>query len=226
MPARATERPRNTRMSPTRTRPLRDGYLVTFQRPVAFAVSVGVTLAGLSVLTRVPMPAAGRSADANDALQVVWIERQRDDASGDRSPVQTRPGHSTLRRRASARMVPRLASPVSSTASASTPASAQSSTPKSAPESVLESRPALDLRLPESAFAPASASHAPPWQRPSPESFERKPLLAVRVEDRSLGGRLARAARGMECAELRAALRKPSASTEVIVESMRKRGCR
>jgi hypothetical protein len=87
----------------------------------------------------------------------------------------------------------------------------------------------LDLSLPEEVvnqkidFARALDPARSRW-------LEQKPLLQVRIVDRSLGGRLQRMAKAAVCAELRQAaanarLSGDGSSLEVIGLAMRERGC-
>lgn len=193
-------------------------WLDRHRHVLACAISMALTSLGVSLLTMASLPAPYRSDAADDeALTIVWIERRSASVAlprrDDERPKRPDRAHDRVYDRAHAAQSggPAEHSTMPAAPSADPAASAMTS-PARAP---------LDLRLREPAIETTSQTRAP-WRRDAPEDLKPPPRIAVRIEDRSLFG----IARGRECAELRAALSKGPESTDAIVESMRKRGCR
>ena len=186
---------------------------IRWDRAIATASAVMLTACGLWVLSRVPSIPVPRARPATETSTTTLVMLPPPAA---RAALPTRlPERSANRRRRLDHPMPlRGAAPPEAVANApATPTRVAAATP---------STPRLDLRVPAAPVAPVADA---PWTRTTPDELARAPVVTARMQDNSLMGKLARSGRAMECAELRAALGKPSASAEVIVDSMRKRGC-
>ena len=186
---------------------------VRWDRTVAAASAMVLTASGLWVLSRVPaFPVANErpAAEASTTTLVMLPPPATRPAVPARSP--TRRANAVRGREHRGHM--RGAPPPGVVAN---PPGAQTELARATPSA----RP-LDLRVPTAAVAPVEVA---PWTRAPQDDLSRAPVVTARMQDNSVMGKLARGGRAMECAELRAALGKPSASAEVILASMRKRGC-
>jgi hypothetical protein len=193
---------------------MREVWLDRYRHRIACATSIILTSAGVYFLSSLPAPTAYERATFDDEpLTIVWIERRPERVALRPAKIEPQrpsepsgPRFDAVRTR---RDVPLTATNTS--ASDRVPVA-----PAHAP---------LDLRLHEPKIEIATAADARIVRVPV-DALEPPSLLSVRVEDRSFGAFLSGASRGMECAELRAALRKQPASSNTIIESMRKRGCK
>lgn len=186
---------------------------VRWDRTVAAASAMVLSASGLWVLSRVPAyPVAIErpAAEASTTTLVMLPPPVTRTALPTRSPTRRANPVRGVDHRPHLREVPppgMVASP-----SGARPGHARA-TPSARP---------LDLRVPTAPVAPVEVT---PWTRARQDDLTRAPVVTARMQDNSVMGKLARGGRAMECAELRAALGKPSASAEVILASMRKRGC-
>lgn len=186
---------------------------VRWERTVAAASAMVLTASGLWVLSRVPAyPVATASAttEASNTTLVMLPPPATRPAVPARSPTRRADAVRGAEHRPHRRGAPASRMVGSLPAAGVEPAGG---TPPSRP---------LDLRVPAAPDAPVAVA---PWTRAPRDDLARTPVVTARMQDNSLMGKLSRGGRAMECAELRAALGKPSASAEVILASMRKRGC-
>ncbi len=197
---------------------MRFEWLDRYRHPLACATSIILTSFGVYLVSRVPAPTAYQLAALDDEpLTIIWVERRterlserpsrlKNESKPPRGTGSSRHRSDALRTRSDNQLIV-----------------VQPSTDKAGPAQ--PSHTPLDLRLHEPVIVISAGADANIKRIPI-EDFKRPSLLSVQIEDRSLGAFLSGASRGMECAELRAALHKQPASSNVIIESMRKRGCK
>lgn len=207
-----------------RLRPDGRGYDGHPRAALLAAIAVEALLAaGLMIADGRPlaMPASG-----DDALQVFWIPRPAAPSAQDRP----------------ARAVPRTALVATATRSATREAAdAVARPPAPEREAAMRAPVVADddwgLRLSDAASDPFGAPPAPTraYQRayqPDPTArretaFDRHATrMEAQMIDRSFGGWMQSATKASECRELKSALGRSPESTNTILESMRRRGCR
>lgn len=200
-------------MSSSGDRAAREAGWFRHHRPIALIATMAIMSGGVVMLRRVPVPIPARHV-VDDVLLLVPLEARRELRETriplpDPAPALADAAHASRARETRLRRASDAAARMSRHIESASP---EVSGPASAGAT------ALDLRIPDT-----RASEPPrlPWERGSRAAFERPALLNVHFEEPSLRAR----ARLRECAELRAAMRRPSASLDVIVASMRKRGC-
>jgi hypothetical protein len=191
------------------------------QHAIACVVSCLLTWIGLYALSRVPAPfVRGNAAHDDEPLTVVWIERRPVPTPQPR--IDAEPVTSTNVRSARSKHVrPQLRHPSAS-------ADEESVVDQSVADKQV-SKPShqapFNLRLEEPRIAITTGADAN-INRITVEDLKASEVLSVEVRDRSVGAFLSNRVRAIDCGELRAALANRPESTYVIIESMRKRGCK
>lgn len=198
---------------------------------VALGATCVIHVLLLGGLWRVPGSPTPRVDRADDVLDVIWIERPeaapldsmripRVAHAADR--VVTRPPARPQRDQSAATAVAPMSSSLADVAvdAASAPATHMQVVTDDAWRPVSGQRRSSALDIDPSAFR-----RDPLARRDT--SFDPKPAaLEEAIQDRSFGGWMQAATRKRMCGDLRAALRRAPESTESIIDSMRKRGCR
>ncbi|WP_386821806.1 hypothetical protein [Lysobacter brunescens] len=190
----------------------------------ALAATCAIQALLLYGLGRIPESRMARADRADDALEVVWIERpEAATADAMRIPPEA---HAARRRsarpqreRSGAAIVSSMPSPLDAAA-----ASAPSSQAPVVADDAWRPMPGAG-RSSASDIDPSAFRRDPLARRDT--SFDPKPAaLEEAIQDRSFGGWMQAATRKRMCGDLRAALRRSPESTASIIESMRRRGCR
>lgn len=193
---------------------------------LALAATCAIHALLVGRLVWIPMSSVPRADDADDALDVIWIERPEAVSADSRriapeSRAAERPSARSQRKHPAATTVtPMPHSPGAAVDAASAPAA-----------------PALVVT--DDAWQPMSGPQRPSGSDIDPSAFRRDPLarrdtsfdpqpaaLEDAIQDRSFGGWMQSATKKRMCGDLRAALRRSPESTASIIDSMRRRGCK
>ncbi|HEY1136191.1 MAG TPA: hypothetical protein VGE64_01745 [Xanthomonadaceae bacterium] len=172
----------------------------------------------LTALLRQDRPAGIDAIARDDALQVTWIERPPAD-------------------------VPPVADPPRGTAPARTASTRRSPLPREVETAVTETtasgRETASLLIAGDDVWSESPGRSPRTRDIDPSAFRRDPLsrrdttfepaparMEAAIRDRSFGGWMQRTTKARICGDLAAQLRRAPESTDAVIASMRRHGCR